>query len=76
MKKKKKITDEDIKKAAARAADYKGGAWGATEFQAMVASILYHLEKDGATPKQIKKFNRLVDEAPVIGKSFNPYSGD
>ena len=34
------------------------------------------LHKAGATVAQLALFNRFVDEAPIKGGSFNPWSGD
>ncbi|MDO8516053.1 MAG: hypothetical protein Q7S28_02265 [bacterium] len=76
MAKKKKVSDEEVKKAVERAASYKGGTWSFTEFNLKTYEIKRELSLRGATEAQIDRFEEFVKKAPIRGGGFNPYSGD
>ena len=76
MKKKKMLSDETIKKIAERVALFKGRPWSWSEFNATKSNVRHNLKEEGATEKQLKEFDRIIEEAPVVGGSFNAWSGD
>jgi hypothetical protein len=70
------LTEEQIRSGAKGAASYKGRPWSATEYNMAYGTTYWDLEERGATPEQLKLFEKLCDEAPVRGGGFNPWSGD
>jgi hypothetical protein len=70
------VTDEQIQSAARGVASYKGRPWSSTEYNMNYGMTYWSLEERGATPEQLKLFEKLCDEAPVRGGGFNPWSGD
>ena len=70
------VTDEHIQSAAKGVASYKGRPWSSTEYNMAYGTTYWSLEERGATPEQLKLFEKLCDEAPVRGGGFNPWSGD
>lgn len=71
-----KVTEESVRASAAGAASHKGRPWSQTEYSAASYYARVGLETAGATAAQLALFDRLVDEAPVRGGGFNPWSGD
>lgn len=76
MEEKKTISDEAVKKLAERVILFKGRPWSWSEFNATKSNVRRHLAEEGAAPEQLEEFGRIIDEAPIIGGSFNPWSGD
>ncbi len=74
--KEKIIADQKIKDLTSHVILFKGRPWSETEFKAMVAAVHDQLMEDGATKEQLQKFNQLIKTAPIIGGSFNTWSGD
>ena len=70
------LTDEHVQSAAKGVASYKGRPWSETEFNMAYSAAYSSLEEQGATPEQLKLFEKLCGEAPVRGGGFNPWSGD
>ncbi|MCX5788839.1 MAG: hypothetical protein NTX64_10095 [Elusimicrobia bacterium] len=70
------ITDDRIKASAKGVASQKGRPWSQTEYNASWGYTYDALKRDGATKAQLELFEKLTAEAPVIGGSFNPWSGD
>lgn len=70
------VTDEQVKGAAQGTASYKGRPWSSTEYNYAWYQAYHSLELRGATPEQLKLFEKLTAEAPVRGGGFNPWSGD
>lgn len=71
-----KLTDEDIRSTASYVISYKGRPWSSTEFNSVYYPALESLKAKGATKAQIELFEKLVNDAPVRGGGFNPWSGD
>jgi len=74
--KKTKLSDADVRAAAAGAISYKGRPWSQTEYNMGYYNSLESLKSRGATKAQIALFEKLCAEAPIKGGSFNPWSGD
>lgn len=74
--KKAKVTDDEIRSAAAGVISYKGRPWSSTEYNSVYYPALERLKQRGATKAQIALFEKLCADAPVKGGSFNPWSGD
>lgn len=74
--KKAKLTNDDISAAAKSVTSSKGGIWSHTEYNMAYYNTLESLKSRGATKAQLELFQKLCDEAPVIGGRFNPWSGD
>ncbi|MCX5795248.1 MAG: hypothetical protein NTY77_07140 [Elusimicrobia bacterium] len=70
------VTDEQIRSAAKGVESYKGRPWSSTEYNMAYGTTYWGLEERGATPEQLKLFEKLCDEAPVRAGGFNPWSGD
>ena len=70
------LTDERIRSAARGVAAHKGRPWSSTEYNMSYGMTYDSLERAGATPEQLQLFEKLCAEAPIIGGSFNPWSGD
>ena len=70
------LTNKHIRSKAREVAGTKGGAFSSVDYEASLYMAIWRLEKQGATPKQIKLFKKLCDNTPVIGGRFNPWSGD
>jgi hypothetical protein len=65
-----------IEAAAKSVASYKGRPWSQTEYNMSEATTADSLRRDGASPAQLRLFQKLCDAAPVRGGGFNPWSGD
>lgn len=65
-----------IEAAAKSVASYKGRPWSQTEYNMSESMTGDSLRRDGASPAQMRLFQKLCDEAPVRGGGFNPWSGD
>ncbi|UPT75804.1 MAG: hypothetical protein M0D55_09095 [Elusimicrobiota bacterium] len=74
--KKAKLSDDDVRSAAAGVISMKGRPWSQTEFNASYYPALENLKRRGATKAQVALFEKLVADAPIKGGSFNPWSGD
>jgi hypothetical protein len=74
--KKAKVTDDEVRAAAAGAISYKGRPWSQTEYNMGYYNSLESLKQRGATKKQLALFEKLCADAPIKGGSFNPWSGD
>ena len=70
------LSDDSIRASAKGVAMNKGRPWSQTEYNASWGYTYDALKRDGATAAQLKLFEKLTAEAPVIGGSFNPWSGD
>ncbi len=67
---KKRIADKEVRFLAKEIASYKGPKDEAV-FEMMRTSVKFHLREDGATCGQLKKFDQIVESAPIVGGSFN-----
>jgi hypothetical protein len=65
-----------IEAAAKSVASYKGRPWSQTEYNMTESMTGDSLRRDGASPAQMRLFQKLCDAAPVRGGGFNPWSGD
>ncbi len=74
--KKAKVTDDEIRAAAASVVSSKGRPWSQTEYNMGYYNTLESLKTRGATKKQIALYEKLCADAPIKGGSFNPWSGD
>ncbi len=73
---KKFLTDEEVKQVTEHVISFKGRPWSESEFNATKTNNRRQLAEDGATEEQLKEFDRIINEAPIIGGSFNTWSGD
>lgn len=73
---KAKVTDDEVRSAAAGAISYKGRPWSQTEYNMGYYNALESLKSRGATEAQLALFEKLCADAPIKGGSFNPWSGD
>lgn len=71
-----KVTDDQVRAAAASVVMSKGMPWSKTEYYMNYSMALENLKKDDATDAQIELFKKLCAEAPIRGGRFNPWSGD
>lgn len=71
-----RVSDEEIRAAAASVIFYKGRPWSETEFNMTYLPTRDRLKASGATKKQLALFEKLIADAPLKGGSFNPWSGD
>lgn len=71
-----RLTDQEVIESAKSLASSKGYPYSYSEFNCSVAYALQALHDKGITKKQIKLFQKTVNELPVRGGRFNPYSGD
>jgi len=76
MTEKKTLSDETVRKMADHVALFKGRPWSWSEFNATKSNVRRNLAEEGATEEQLKEFDRIIDEAPIAGGSFNAWSGD
>ncbi len=76
MTEKKILNDETARKMAEQVALFKGRPWSWSEFNATKSNVRHNLKEEGATEEQLKEFDRIIDEAPIAGGSFNAFSGD
>jgi len=68
---KKRITDKEVKFLAKEIASCKSRPEDEAAFAMMKTSVRFYLREDGATCGQLKKFDQLVEGAPIVGGSFN-----
>lgn len=70
------VTDAEVDAAVKGVISMKGRPWSQTEFNAAYYTAAWSLWEKGASFEQMLAFHKAVDEAPVKGGSFNPWSGD
>lgn len=72
----KEVADKKIEELASRMILFKGRPWSWSEFNSLVTTVRSQLIEESATEKQLKKFSDLIAAAPIVGGSFNAWSGD
>ena len=71
------LTDEEVVGRARNFAHWnKTSTYSASEFNQDQYYAEQSLLKDGATAAQLELFRKIVQDAPIRGGRFNPYSGD
>jgi hypothetical protein len=76
MAEKKTLSAKTVEKMAERVALFKGRPWSWSEFNATKSNVRRHIAEEGATEKQLEEFDRIIEKAPIVGGSFNTWSGD
>lgn len=70
------VSDDEIRNWAKSVASNKGGIYSSTEYNMAYYNSYENLKARGASDSQLALFKKLCDEAPVLGRGFNPWSGD
>lgn len=76
MVKKKTLSNETVRKMAEHVSLFKGRPWSWSEFNATKSTVRHHLAEEGASKEQLEEFDRIIEKAPIVGGSFNAWSGD
>lgn len=73
---KARVLEREIAAAVKSVIAYKGRPWTVSEYNAEAYYAAISLREKGASAEQVKRFQRMIDEAPARNGGFKLASGD